>query len=200
MRRPFSIHLSITLLATAAVLPVLIYAGVLVERARTVERQLIERSVLDTVHSASADLGRRLEALESLARTIGDARTLRVDDMPAFYLRWTPVVQREGLTLVLYDLNGQQVVNSSVPFGTALPSEPAIIARVLETGEVDYSGLVQPLTGGKGEFKPCRSGPARRQIDPCAHTSGHAGHRGGHERPGATTPGNQVLSSISPVS
>ena len=180
MRRTFSIHLSITLLATAAVLPVLIYSGVLVERARVVERELIERSIIDTVHSASADLGRRLDALKSLARTIGDARTLRVDDMPAFYLRWTPVVKREGLTLVLYDLNGQQLVNSSVPFGTALPSEPAMITRVLETGDARLFRSGPTTDRWKKRVEPFRSRPPRRQIDPCAYTSGHAGHRGGH--------------------
>jgi signal transduction histidine kinase len=160
MRRTFSIHASIALLAIAAVLPVLIYCAVLVERARMVERELIERSIRDTVHAASADLDRRVEALLSLGQTIADARTLRVDDLPAFYVRWIPVVQRERLTLVLYDLNGQQLVNSSVPPGMALPAEPVMIGRVLETGDVDYSGLIRALPGGSSELNI--SVPVRR--------------------------------------
>ena len=69
----------------AAVLPILVFAGVLVNRAAMNEQASMVRTMHDAARSAASDLDRRIESLMSLALTVGDARTLRTDDLPSFF-------------------------------------------------------------------------------------------------------------------
>ena len=143
MRFTFSIHTFITALVVASVLPFLIFSGFLVERAVGDEQRLITRSMRDAAEAAAGDIDRRISALMSLARTIGDARMLRIGDLAAFHTRWSAVVGREGLTAVVYGTMGQQLVNTSVPFGTVLPDEPGMIRHAVETGKMEIAGLAR---------------------------------------------------------
>ena len=143
MRFTFSIHTFITALVVATVLPFLIFSGLLVERAVGDEQRLITRSMRDAAEAAAGDIDRRISALMSLALTIGDARMLRIGDLAAFHARWSAVVGREGLTAVVYGTAGQQLVNTSVPFGTVLPDEPGMVRHVVKTGESEITGLAR---------------------------------------------------------
>ena len=143
MRFTFSIHAYITALVVATVLPFLLFSGLLVERAVGNEQTLIARSMRDAAEAGANDIDRRMSALVSLALTIGDARMLRIGDLAAFHARWRAVVERESLTVVVYDTTGQQLVNTAVPFGTVLPAEPAIVRSVIATGKMEISGLAR---------------------------------------------------------
>jgi len=123
MRHAISIRTYITVLIVATILPILIFAGLLVNRAATNEQELMARAMRDTTRAAAIDLNRQIVGMMSLALSIADARTLQADEMAAFHVRWSHVVEREGQTAVLYDTTGQQVVNTSVPFGTVLPAD-----------------------------------------------------------------------------
>ncbi len=148
MRHAISIRTYITVLIVATILPILIFAGLLVHRAATNEQELMTRAMRDTTRAAAIDLNRQIGGMMSLALSIADARTLQADEMAAFHVRWSHVVEREGQTAVLYDTAGQQVVNTSVPFGTVLPAEPEMISRVLATGAVEISGLTREKSTG----------------------------------------------------
>ena len=146
MRPILSIRIYITLMIVATVLPVLLFSGLLVHRAATNEQDLTIAAMRDAARGIASDLSRELAALTSTAAAIADARTLRTDELPAFYARWAPVVARDGLTAVVYDEAGQQLVNTSVPLGTVLPAEPGIVRAALDAGEARLSD--SPHAGG----------------------------------------------------
>jgi signal transduction histidine kinase len=144
-----SIHTFITVLVVATVLPFLFFSGHLVRRAATSEQELIVSTVRDTVQGAAGDVKRRLDGVWSLAQTIADARMLQIADLAQFQNRWGHVADREGLTTILYDTSGQQLVNTAYPFGSPLPSEPEAVRRVVATGEATITDLTRDAISGK---------------------------------------------------
>jgi signal transduction histidine kinase len=160
MRPILSVHGYITGLVFATVLPFLVFSGLLVYRAATTEQSLMTRSMREAADIAADSINRRVLTLASLAESIADARTLQVGDLPMFRNRWSRQVQRDGMNLVLYDPAGQQLINTAVPEGTPLPSDPDAIKRVLVTGEMEITGLT--VTAPSGKYDVSINVPVRR--------------------------------------
>jgi signal transduction histidine kinase len=148
MRAVLSIRTFIAVLVVGSVLPLLVFSGLLVHRSADDEQELIARTVRDVAQGAAGDINRQISGLQLLALALADPRLLQTGDLAAFHTHASELVRRQNLTAVLYDLAGQQLVNTTVPFGAALPAEPQAISRVLETGQADISDLVtDPQTG-----------------------------------------------------
>jgi signal transduction histidine kinase len=160
MRPILSVHSYITGLVFATVLPFLVFSGLLVYRTATTEQALMTRAMRESADIAADSVNRRVLTLVSFAQSIGDARTLQVDDLRTFRTRWSREVERDGMSLVLYDATGQQLINTSVPEGTPLPSDPDAIKRVLVSGEMEITGLT--VTSPSGKYDVSINLPVRR--------------------------------------
>ncbi len=62
------------------------------------------------------------------------SKLLQTGDLAAFHVQASELSQRQNLTTVLYDTAGRQLLNTSVPFGNILPTDPEAISQVIETG------------------------------------------------------------------
>jgi signal transduction histidine kinase len=149
MRFTFSIRTYISALVVAAILPVLIFAGLLVNRAAINEQDQMAQTMRDTARETAIDLNRRVDGLVSLALSIAAARTLQTAELPVFYARWARVVRREGLTAELFDTTGRQILNTVSPLGTELPPRPEIVGATLAREGIAPTGLSVELRDGK---------------------------------------------------
>ena len=152
MRPTLSVHGYIIGLVFATVLPFALFSGFLVYRTASTEQDLVTRSLRETADITADSINRRVLSLISLAQTIADARTLQGGDLPAFHDRWARQVERENMTLVVYDTAGQQLLSSAQPYGTPLPTDPDAIKGALVTGELEVTDLTASTSSGKYEI------------------------------------------------
>ena len=148
MRRPVSIHAYMTVLVIGIVLPFLVFGGLLVERATRTEQALIAERVRDAANGAAADINRQIQSLRTWALAIARSRLVAAGDVRALQEQVADLVRGLGLTVVLYDRHGQQLMNTDVPFGTPLPIAPEVVGEMLKTQQLEISDLApDPRTG-----------------------------------------------------
>ena len=104
--------------------------------------------VREAAIGTAGDLDRQLGTLQALVLALADSRALQTGDLEVFHNQAGELLRRQGVTAVLYDPTGQELVNTAVPFGTQLPAEPDAVMRVVRSGHVEVSDLItDPLTG-----------------------------------------------------
>ncbi len=148
MRTAVSIHTFITALVVCTVFPFLAFSGLLVHRSASDEQEQIALTVRTAARGAADDINRLVGGLRLLAIALADSKLLQTGDLAAFHDQASQLAQRQNLTTVLYDPTGRQLVNTSVPFGADLPTDPTAIGQVAETGTTDISDLITDARTG----------------------------------------------------
>jgi PAS domain S-box-containing protein len=133
------------LLVIAALLPVLIFAGVMLMIFSNQQRSAVETGLLNTARALSLAVDRELAASVRTLETLATSAHLESGDLRKFYEQAKRVLEvRPGwYNMLLVDPSGQQLVNMRRPFGSPLPRSgaPEVIQRVSETGQPVISNL-----------------------------------------------------------
>jgi signal transduction histidine kinase/CheY-like chemotaxis protein len=133
----------LVLLTLAILLPVLVFSGVLYLRYYNAEQERIENDLLNDARQLALTVDRDLAGLLNTLRTLTTSPRLAQNDYAGFHQQADRVRAMVGLNILLRDVSGQQIVNTRLPWGTALPFEPlADDKRVLETRRPAVSGVV----------------------------------------------------------
>ena len=136
-RRPLGWHLA--LLTACAALPVLVFATLLVVRTSTQERAQVERGMLDVSHALAAALDRELLVSVGVLELLAQSPRLAADDLAGFHVEATRVLAARPTwqSILVVTPDGQQVVNTLLPFGTPLGrvSEPESLVEVVLGGK-----------------------------------------------------------------
>ncbi len=136
-------HLMI--LVAAALVPVLIFAGVMIGVLGRQEQLAVERGLLDTARALSLAIDRELNASIRSLQILALSEHLQAGDLKRFYDQSTAVLAALGRweNIVLNEPSGQQVLNLRRPFGSRLPRNNPVdfIQEVLETGRPVVSNL-----------------------------------------------------------
>ena len=158
VRKPVtgSVHARLIVLATAAILPMLLlftaiaYLDYRAERVRSGERQL------SVTHSMAATVERELRAATASLQALALSPRLQQDDIAGFRNLADRFISTEpkGSALVLLDSGGQQLLDTASKPGEKLPRRnPAINAaltwRVFDTAQPAISDLFPPDTGNE---------------------------------------------------
>ncbi len=151
-----SVQARLVVLATAAILPMLLlfsaisYLDYRAERVRSGERQL------SVTHSMAATVERELRAATASLQALALSPNLQQDDIAGFRSLAERFISTEpkGSSLVLLDNGGQQLLNTATPPGGKLARrEPAVNAaltwRVFDTAQPAISDLFPPDTGNE---------------------------------------------------
>jgi PAS domain S-box-containing protein len=143
-------HLMI--LVAAALLPVLIFAGVMIGVLGRQERVAVERGMLDTARALSLAIDRELGVSIRSLQILALSEHLQAGDLKRFHDQSTAVLAALGRweNIVLNEPSGQQVLNLRRPFGSRLPRNNPVdfIQEVLETGRPVVSNLfIGSITG-----------------------------------------------------
>ncbi len=131
------------LLACSILVPVALCCGIALNMLQNAEHvaaiQHIEESADVTARMVDADLHRAQSVLKVLAKS----HALAQGDMQAFYLEARDASATPGGWIILYDTNGQQLVNSRRPFGDVLPSrpDPEQVTAMLASGQGQVTGM-----------------------------------------------------------
>jgi signal transduction histidine kinase len=150
-RRPRSIRFWLGWLVIACLLPALLAGGFLVVESYQRERATIEREVVATTRALMQAIDADFSAVQAGVQVLALSPHLQAGDLHAFYDEAQILLANQGASnYVLKDLTGQQLINTSAPFGVPLPLEPSRgqIERMIETGKPEVSDLfIGPVTG-----------------------------------------------------
>src|SRR6185503_19634218 len=138
------------LLVCAALIPALLVSALGVAYIYREEQNFSRAGVTEASRALALaferDLGRRL----SILRTLSASPTLHAGELQRFYSFASAVARENGGAIILSDLQGQQLLNTRLPFGTPLPPmlplERQTRARVGNEAIV-VSDLYQPPSG-----------------------------------------------------
>jgi signal transduction histidine kinase len=161
-------HLAILVLA--AVVPLLIFTAILVQQHFEDARGLLQRGMRDTVRALSTAVDGEVKASWAVLETLAASPLVEFGDLRRSHeLSARAVEGRQGAWVVLFDRSGQQLVNSSRPFGAPLPNPfrdarppsddpryPALplggaepVRKVFQTGRRVVSDLFVALDSGQ---------------------------------------------------
>jgi signal transduction histidine kinase len=140
---PLSVRTCMGGLILVVIVPLLAFSAFLVLRSAEHEQEIMASTVRERTQAAAAAIDHDLSLLRSRLFVIAASKYLQAGDFAAFHAQASQAVREDGLNLFLYDLTGQEIVNTRVPFGDKLPMTTALDAlrRIVATGQPDISDL-----------------------------------------------------------
>ncbi|MBI2987125.1 MAG: hypothetical protein HYY45_10200 [Deltaproteobacteria bacterium] len=139
------------ILVVAALLPVLIFAGVMLVIFSAQQRSAVENGLVDTARALSLAVDREIAVSIRTLEQLATSEHLDSGELGKFYDQALRALKIEPSweAIVLVDPFGQQVINLRVPFEMPLPKTgvPQLIKQVIETGRPAISNLFTgPIT------------------------------------------------------
>jgi signal transduction histidine kinase len=136
-------HLS--LLAAAVFLPLILGSGIAIKLLLDTERQAVMRSMQEMARATVLSMDQDIAAAQASAQALSTSALLAHGDFAGFYSQLLAADAGSVRKSALLDANGQQLLNSAVPYGTPLPpplaSTRARVRAALARGRVSVSDL-----------------------------------------------------------
>jgi PAS domain S-box-containing protein len=143
----------LVILVVAALLPVLIFTGVMIVVFGRQQQRHAENGLVNTARALSLAVDRELMAWTHTLETLAISEHLDSGDLKKFYSQAQRVLQarQEWETIVLVDLPKKQILNLRRPFGLPLSDvqNQAQLTRVIETRRPVVSNLFPGQILGK---------------------------------------------------
>lgn len=123
------------LFGATLIVPSIVANGLLLYRQAGLQQRDIERRVEQVAADLLDGIDRELALMEAMATVMAASPDLAAGHMEEFHVWATQTLKPLGLNVLYRDLDGQQLLNTRVTFGTALPREilPEIDAAVRAT-------------------------------------------------------------------
>jgi two-component system, sensor histidine kinase len=132
------------LLVLAVLMPVVAFGVFIVYRDIGEQRQIRDQGMRDTARALSLAMDGEVKAALAVLQTLSGSALLDARDFKGFHaLSRAAVEGRQGAWIVLFDSSGQQIANTSRPFGSPLPN-PLLGTRPV-AADAGYLGM--PLGG-----------------------------------------------------
>jgi PAS domain S-box-containing protein len=113
----------------AAVLPTLIAAIATLLYAYSEEQEAFHARLKDTTRALALVVDREIARREAIALTLAGSPTLTRGDLRAFHEYASQIAPTRDKVVVLHALDGTQLVNTRVPFGSPLPKVSNVAAE-----------------------------------------------------------------------
>jgi PAS domain S-box-containing protein len=142
--RPPSLAFWLRWLAVACILPTFVVATALISMSYIREQAATAENSIVTARALMQTVDRELVRAQATLQTLATSPSLIAGDLADFHAQAKKVLEAvEFKSIVLSSLSGQQLLNSSRPFGVSLPqrSENAAMRRAIETGKPAISDL-----------------------------------------------------------
>jgi signal transduction histidine kinase/ActR/RegA family two-component response regulator len=144
VRQPRSIRFWLGSLVIACIVPAVLVGGFLVLESYQRERASIERETVATTRALMQAIDADLFSVQTTVQILALSPHLQSGDLHAFYDEAQSMLSsREASNYVLKDPTGQQLVNTSAPWGVPLPREASRgqLERMIATGKPEVSDL-----------------------------------------------------------
>jgi hypothetical protein len=109
------------LLVSAVLVPALLVSVIGVAYIYSEEQESNRATAVETARALARAVERDMARRESILRTLAAAPTLHNGELQRFYAYALAVANESGAAIILSDLEGRQILNTRLPFGTALP-------------------------------------------------------------------------------
>ncbi|MET0311487.1 MAG: ATP-binding protein [Burkholderiaceae bacterium] len=138
-------------MAAAVLLPLALFSAIALALLMQSEREAARRSVHETTKLVNLAVEREISAAESSLRVLASSEKLNRGDLAGFHERAVRASVAGKWWIILYDANGQQLLNSRLPYGVALPmrSLPGRNAKVIAKKGLDVSDIYMAAALGK---------------------------------------------------
>ncbi|MEH1939678.1 MAG: ATP-binding protein [Nostoc sp.] len=151
---PLKWHL--VLLVTGVLLPIVLFAVAVVHRLSLKERAASEHRLILAARNLTEDVEREVSSTTRTLQALAASDRLDESELKNFYNEAQRTVQTQPtwLCAILLMPDGQQVANTSVPFGISLPlaNELKSLRRVVETRQPTVGSLAFGNRGRKWAF------------------------------------------------
>ena len=161
------IRAHLTLILAAALVPIVIFSGLAVSSVLDSQRQTALHGLQESARAIALSVDRELAIAEAALRVLATSKQLEDGDLERFQRQAELGADRGiGAWTVLYDTDGKQLVNTSVPFGTPLPpdgsrervaavlaQQKTVVSNLLMAPQIDQrvTTLEMPIVTAKGE-------------------------------------------------
>ncbi|MGK6311690.1 HWE histidine kinase domain-containing protein [Neorhizobium sp. DT-125] len=141
-------------LAAGVALPLLIFVAYLMLELEANEREILANETAEDAQLIARSVDRELQDMSTTLRLLVTSRELENGDLRAFHNRTQNSLRSNSLYVLVVDADGQQRLNTRVPFGTSLGkiSNPAALESILRSGVTEVSNVFFGTTSGKHVF------------------------------------------------
>ena len=145
--RPPRLRAHLITLFIIAMAPLFVFAVYMIYRSAQQERATLERGAIERVRAIKTALDAELKSSITALEALATADELDRGDLRGFYDEAARVLksQPHWLTILVVDLNGEQILNLQRPFGTKLPhvAEQQSFDQVVRSGKPAIGFLVR---------------------------------------------------------
>ena len=147
-----SVHYRLICLVLAGVLPVALAATYLIYTAYLAKQQNISQHMLKTTQTFSMIMDQELEGIRSSMQTLATSPLITSGDYIGFHSQIQKALFKyPDADIILADLMGNQLVNSSMPPGSSLPKRnvPDRTRSIVAAGNASISDLYKGAISGR---------------------------------------------------
>jgi two-component sensor histidine kinase len=140
-------------LCLCVLLPQAIMGGLLAWKYSQDQRSAMEHAAMELAIDRRGDLDRELSGMIATLQAIATSPAMAQGDFQGLDRQAREVVRLRGSLLIMRDRNGQQIINTNLPYGVPLPrsTDPALLetdAAILETRQPGVSDLYRGTVTG----------------------------------------------------
>jgi PAS domain S-box-containing protein len=145
-QRPrWSVRTLLLLLVLAVLVPGVIGVTTLVHHQYRQEQLELERETIRMAKTLALALDNELLDARNVAQALATSGHFASNDFPALHRQFAEILQKSpiGSHVVLSNSDGQQLLNTLRPYGSALPmhANPQLVKRVFTSGQPAISGI-----------------------------------------------------------
>jgi two-component sensor histidine kinase len=149
-----SIGFFLIAMVCAIALPMLAFVALLLAQLQINERSALESRTEREAQSLATGINRTLQEMSTTLKLLVTSPELDRGDLEAFHNRAQAALRTGSLYVILVDENGQQLLNTRVPYGSDLgkTSNLAALQSAVESGRTEASDVFLGMTSGKWVF------------------------------------------------
>ncbi|HEV7437451.1 MAG TPA: HWE histidine kinase domain-containing protein [Pseudorhizobium sp.] len=149
-----SIGVYLIALSAVVAIPLIAFVLFLMIELESRDRELLAASTAEDAQMVARSVDRALQDMTTTLRVLAGSPELEQGDLRAFHNRSQDSLRSNSLYVIAVDANGQQLLNTRVPFGTSLPptSSPSTLRAALESEVTQISNVFFGPTSGRFVF------------------------------------------------
>jgi len=151
----------------AVTLPVFAFAALLLAQLQVNERTALENRTEREAQLLATAVGHTLQEMTTTLQVLVTSPELSTGDLEAFHNRAQAALRHGSLFVILVDEQGQQRLNTRVPFGTPLgkTSNMTALEAALQTGAIQVTDVFYGATSQRWVFNVIMPLPDDLQLD-----------------------------------
>ncbi|GGC62283.1 hybrid sensor histidine kinase/response regulator [Undibacterium terreum] len=151
------IRTQLMLIATATLLPVVVFSAVALNLLLDAERNAALKNVGEAARALALMVDGELGRADSALRVLSTSRALAEGDMRSFHAQAKSADRGPGSWTLLFNYQGQQLINTLRPFGNALPSSAELLNA--QANVLGLKGVLDGVSGNRTYVSNLLKGP-----------------------------------------